>query len=77
VKRLTNCNPRGGSITDLLESLAPQTAVNGIVVDGYYVSASTFITLDRRRGVAYFSETGGGLVVADISKITLIDFPGV
>jgi hypothetical protein len=74
---MTNCNPRGGSIVELLESLAPQTPVNGLVVDGYYESASAFITLDRRRSVAYFSETGGGLVVADISKISLIDFPGV
>ncbi|WP_066051400.1 hypothetical protein [Robertmurraya korlensis] len=74
---MTHCNPRGGSISDLLESLAPQTAVSGLQVDGNYERASAFITLDRRRGVAYFSETGGGLVVADIRKISLIEFPGV
>jgi hypothetical protein len=73
---MTHSNQRG-SIVDVLESLTPQTAVNEIVVDGYNENVNAFITLDRAKGLAYFSEVGGGLVVADISKISLIDFPGV
>jgi hypothetical protein len=73
---MSHSNQRG-SIVELLESLAPQTPVNGIQVDGYNGSVSAFITLDKASGLAYFSSVGGGLVVADVSRLSLIDFPGV
>ncbi|WP_066051403.1 hypothetical protein [Robertmurraya korlensis] len=73
---MSHSNQRG-SIVDLLENLAPQTPVSGIQVDGYYEHATAFITLDKARGLAYFSGVGGGLVVVDISELSLIEFPGV
>lgn len=62
------------SILEILGDLTPQTPVGGLVVDGYYRSASGFITFDRRNNLAYFSQVGGGLIVVNASEISLIEF---
>lgn len=71
-------NGRGNNgICDLLANLPPQYPVNEIVVDGFNEDVNAFITLDQDSDLAYFSEGGGGLVVADCRKISLVDFPSV
>ncbi|MGG0669650.1 hypothetical protein [Sporosarcina koreensis] len=64
-------------ICELLEKLPPQYPVDEIVVDGFSESVNAFIALDRDNNLAYFSESGGGLVVADCRRISLVDFPPV
>lgn len=68
---------RGDGICRLLRNLPPQYPVSEIVVDGFNEDVNAFIALNRDTNLAYFSELGGGLVVADCRKISLIDFPAV
>jgi hypothetical protein len=62
------------SICELLGTLPPGYPVSEVVVDGFSESVNAFITLDQNTNLAYFSEVGGGLVVADCRRISLIDF---
>ncbi len=68
-----NNNP----ICDLLSTLPPQYPVESIVVDGFEEDVNAFVTLNRNTNLAYFTEPGGGLVVADCRRISEIDFPPV
>lgn len=70
----TNSNE---NICNLLANLPPQYPVNEIVVDGFSESVNAFITLDETTNLAYFTEDGGGLVVADCRRISEVDFPSV
>ena len=69
-------NNRSDGICGLLENLPPNYRVNEIVVDGFNEDVFRFVALDERTHLAYFTEEGGGLVVADCRRISLIDFPG-
>ena len=70
-------NNRNNDICDLLASLPPQYPVESIVVDGFEEDVNAFVNLNRDTNLAFFTEDGGGLVVADCRRITLIDFPPV
>jgi hypothetical protein len=63
------------SICEILADLQPQTPVSEIVVDGSTESVNTFIVLDQKTNLAYFLEVGGGLVIVDCRRISLIVFP--
>lgn len=69
-----NSGNSSNSICQLLSTLPPGYPVSEIVVDGFSESVSAFVTLDQNTNLAYFTETGGGLVVADCRRISLVDF---
>lgn len=64
-------------ICDLLASLPPQYPVESVVVDGFDEEVNAFVNLNPATNLAYFTEGGGGLVVADCRKISIINFPPV
>jgi hypothetical protein len=68
---------RNRDICRLLASLPPQYPVESIVVDGFEEDVNAFVTLNEDTDLAYFTEPGGGLVVANCRRISLIDFPPV
>lgn len=63
------------NICDLLATLPPNYPVDEIVVDGFSESVARFISFNAETNLAYFREEGGGLVVADCTRISLVDFP--
>ena len=74
----SNCtNNKNNNICDLLSSFPPQYPVESIVVDGFEEDVNAFVSFDRNSNLAYFTEPGGGLVVADCRRISQIDFPPV
>ncbi len=72
-----NNNNNNNGICALLSTLPPQYPVESIVVDGFEEDVNAFVTLNRNTNLAYFTEPGGGLVVADCRRISEIDFPPV
>lgn len=72
-----NSNRRTDGICELLAQLPPQFPVEAIVADGFNEDVTAFVTLNEDTHLAYFTEIGGGLVVADCRRISLIDFPPV
>lgn len=71
-----NCHSsKDTNICELLASLPPQYPVDEIVVDGFSETVNAFVTLDESTNLAYFTEMGGGLVVADCRQISEIEFP--
>jgi hypothetical protein len=69
-----NSGNNSNNICQLLSTLPPGYPVSEVVVDGFSESVNAFVTLDQNTNLAYFSEVGGGLVVADCRRISLVDF---
>lgn len=72
-----NYHNNNNGICGLLSNLPPQYPVESIVVDGFEEDVNAFVSFNRNTNLAFFTETGGGLVVADCRRISLIDFPPV
>jgi hypothetical protein len=72
-----NNHNNNNDICRLLGTLPPQYPVESIVVDGFEEDVNAFVNLEEDTNLAYFTEPGGGLVVADCRRISQIDFPPV